>query len=399
MKVCKIWDSDYPWDVRVEKICKTLIGANHEVHLVCRNKKRQQTYDLVDGMHVHRLPCFKNKKINEMLSFPAFFNPLWILKIWKIIKTKRIEIILVRDLPLALTAVLLGKMANIPVILDMAENYPQMIKDLWEEKNFKLRNIFIRNPYLVKLVELIAIRHVDHILVVVAESAERLEELGVNMNKITIITNAPQGDRAVQHDKKTYPGSLAKLKDDFIIVYLGLLEQLRGIETAIKAMQIVKEKIKNCRFVIIGNGKDEHKFKELVRNLNLQENVLFEGYVKYELALQYICSSDVGIVPHHATPSCNTTIPNKLFDYMSMGKPVIVSDTVTTKRVITKEKCGLVFKDRDPDSLASAIIQLYSNRDLQKEFGRRGRIAVAMEYNWERESIKLLRLFNGVKTS
>jgi len=395
MKICKIWDSDYPWDVRVEKICKTLISAKHEVHLICRNKKIQKTYELIDGIHIHRLPCIiKNKKLNEIISFPAFFNPLWIYKIWKIIKEHNIEIIIVRDLPLALTAISIGRIIGLPVILDMAENYPEMINDLWTSANFRLRNLFIRNPLAVKVVELVSIKYVDHIIVVVEESAERLIKLGINSDKITIMMNTPPLSRLSYSVKKLYPGSLSNLKDDFIIIYLGLLEYPRGIETAISAMRIIVDKTDKCKLVILGNGKDEQKFKELVYKLNLNDNVLFEGWVDYRRAFDYICSSDIGLVPHHATRSWNTTIPNKLFDYMSFGKPVIVSDAIPTKRIVEKERCGLVFKDRDPRSLSSAIIELYENKEFCKELGNRGKRAIESKYNWERESIKLIEVLN-----
>ena len=51
MIICKIWDADYPWDIRVEKVCRSL-QQKHEVHLVCRNTKRRPTYEQLDGLHV-----------------------------------------------------------------------------------------------------------------------------------------------------------------------------------------------------------------------------------------------------------------------------------------------------------------------------------------------------------
>src|SRR2546423_14908995 len=77
--VCKVWDADYPWDVRVEKVCRSLRRA-HEVHLVSRNTRRRSRYERYDGIHVHRLPVLPwlPPRASAALGFPAFFNPLWL---------------------------------------------------------------------------------------------------------------------------------------------------------------------------------------------------------------------------------------------------------------------------------------------------------------------------------
>jgi glycosyltransferase involved in cell wall biosynthesis len=392
MIICKVWDADYPWDVRVEKVCEALLTAQHEVHLICRNKKMNRKYEFLDGIHVHRIPCFtRSAKLNELANFPAFFNPLWIHTIWRVVTRHRAQLILVRDLPLALAAVLVGRLKRLPVILDMAENYPEMMKDLWTLKNLKLRNIFLRNPLLVKVVEFLAINLADHIIVVVHESATRLIKMGVRPSKLSIVMNTPPlaSRRLLNEDE---PALFSGSRDrDFLIVYLGLLEYPRGIETAIRAMKVVHTRFRDCKLVLIGKGKDEQFFKKLVNELDLEDTVIFRGWMQYENALREILNSDVGLVPHHAVPSWNTTIPNKLFDYMSLGKAVIVSDAHPTKRIVEKIGCGLVFRDRVPNALADAIIALYIDRKLCVKFGERGREVFEKEYNWDRDSERLLR--------
>ena len=110
MVICKIWDADYPWDVRVEKVCQSL-RQKHEVHLVCRNSKRRPTYEESDGIHIHRLPVipFNLGWLNRVVGFPAFFNVVWIFFVWRVVRRDRASVILVRDLPLALTALIVGR--------------------------------------------------------------------------------------------------------------------------------------------------------------------------------------------------------------------------------------------------------------------------------------------------
>ena len=120
-----------------------------------------------------------------------FFNPAWIGAIWSTVKKTPADLILVRDIPLALTAILVGRWYNIPVLLDLAENYPAMLEDqrLYSPTSFIGR--LMRHPGLAKIVEKTVLRLVDHIIVVVEESRDRLVEMGLDPGRITIVTSTP----------------------------------------------------------------------------------------------------------------------------------------------------------------------------------------------------------------
>src|SRR3990172_5189513 len=147
MRICKIYDGDYPWDVRVQKILLTLVEKGYEVHLVCRNLAKRPTYEYLDKVHIHRLTYFKNDGINSVFSFPAPFNPLWLRTIMRVIRKNKADLIIVRDLPLTLAAILIGRIYGIPVVFDMAEDYPAMVRDIWRFSGFKAANLLARNPF------------------------------------------------------------------------------------------------------------------------------------------------------------------------------------------------------------------------------------------------------------
>jgi glycosyltransferase involved in cell wall biosynthesis len=394
MIICHVWDADYPWDVRVEKICDSLI-KKHEVRLVCRNSLRRPRYECVNNVHIHRLPCLPKQygQLNRLIGFPAFFNPVWIYNIWWTVRRTKADVILVRDLPLALTAVAVGRLAGIPVVLDMAENYPAMIRDLWDRQGFSVVDFCVRNPKLVSLVEHISLKLCDHIVVVVEESRDRLVALGIPPSKVSLVINTPTTERLVK--TSPLPDSLVPRDGaNLVLVYLGLLEWPRGIETAIRAIASVRTKIPGVRLLIVGSGRHERDFHSLVEQLNLQKQVKFLGWLDYAAAIRVIDESDIGIVPHHATESWNTTVPNKLFDYMSKGKPVIVSNAKPVERIVREEKCGIVFQERDSEDLARAIVTL-EPESIRTAMGRRGRDAVAKKYNW---AVDEQRLYQALET-
>jgi glycosyltransferase involved in cell wall biosynthesis len=398
MIICHIWDGDYPWDVRVEKICDSLV-KKHEVHLVCRNSMRRPRYEYSKGLHLHRLPCVSERfgNLNNLIGFPAFFNPFWIYTIWRTIRRAKADVILVRDLPLAWTALGVGWILGLPVVLDMAENYPAMIKDFWDRQRFSILNFLVRNPSVVRFVERTSVRWFDHILVVIEESRDRLISLGVDPTRISLVVNTPTLARWAELPRDGGVGIL-RSPQNLILVYLGLLEWARGIETAIRAIERVHERLPGVKLVIVGSGRDEGAFRLLVRQLKLHDSVQFLGWLDYSKAIEVIRESDVGLVPHHATESWNTTVPNKLFDYMSMGKATIVSNAKPTERIVREERCGIVFEERDAEDLARAILAL-KHKATREEMGRRGREAIAERYNWTVDEEQLLRAIDIVSGS
>lgn len=380
MKVLKIWDSEYPWDVRVEKVAEALIGRGHEVSLVCRNRKDQPSFEKLDHLNVFRLPYMKKfPACNEVMSFPAFFNPLWFLTILHVAKKQQVDLLLVRDLPLALCAIAGGNRLKIPVVLDMAEPYPEMLRLIYRFQGWKWRNLFLRNPFLADIVEKMTMRQIDHVIVVVEESKERLIRLGVSSDRISVVTNATVfgGESGLQ-----MPEIYAAAPEVLKVVYLGLLGESRGLQTAIEAMpEIVRQAPQVCLY-ILGSGSAESLLKRLVRNKGLKNNVRFLGWVDNKNAKNYIKHADIGLIPHFSCGHWDHTIPNKLFDYMAYGIPVVASDVPPMKRIVETEACGVVFRSGDAQDCARAVLQL-QNKSIRSHLGANGISAVQTSYQWK----------------
>ena len=395
MRIAKVWCADYPWDVRVEKICKTMSAAGHEVHLTCRNLGLQPTIEVREGIHIHRLRPFQNRTLNDHISFPAFFNPLWVYKVWRVVRDNQIHVMIVRDLPLALTAILIGKLCRVPVVFDMAENYPAMLMETWKYEDFHVINIFVRNPYIARFVEWLSVRWADHILVVVEESKRRLEGCGVDPLRISVVSNTPELKAAYIRDCDLTDREQDDMNSKFVITYVGGLENSRGLVTVVKAMADITDHIKNALLVIIGSGTGEIELKRLVHELHLERSVVFKGWIAHDRVFQYIDMSDVCVIPHPSSAHTNSTVPNKLFDYMARGKAVLASDAVPLRRILCTENCGLIFESGNVASFVRGVLRLQdpSYREL---LGKNGRKAVEDKYNWSRDAPTLLAVINSV---
>ncbi len=398
MRILKIWDSDYPWDVRVEKVARTLTEGGHEVHMVARNRTRSPLVEALPEATVHRLRpwTFLGRSGDAASQFPAFMNPRWAKLALRTGKQTGADLVLVRDLPLAPLAIWTGRRLGVPVILDMAENYPAMIRDLWTTRSTKPGDFLVRNPRAVEAVERWSLERLDHVIVVVEESGERLVEvMGLDPARITVVGNTPSLSRLDEvgppEEKATDEGRPLRL------VYLGLMEEARGVRTVIEAVGTLVATEVPIELTLIGDGRAREAFEARARELGLVEPVFRSlGFVPYREALKEVARADAGLIPHLANESWNTTIPNKLFDYMATGLCVVTSDARPAARVVRESGAGVVFRSGDVEDLTLRLRDL-AGSGRSRIHGENGRTAVRTDHHWERDAERLLTLMERIQ--
>jgi glycosyltransferase involved in cell wall biosynthesis len=385
LRALYVRQADYPWDVRVEKVCRSLVDHGVEVHIAARNQAWGPTLEpLAEGV-VHRLDPWRplGRQLDGLAQFPAFFSPRWLAHLARVTSRVRPDVIIVRDVPLGPTAVWVGRRYGVPVILDMAENYPALMADIWSAGRRRVTDTLVRNPRLVSAVESYTARRVDRVVVVVEENAERVARLGVPSERIDVVSNTPPRARAL-HPRRT---SRRSLDGRLEVVFLGILEIPRGLNEAIEAVRLLRDSGTAVRLTVVGTGRDAAVFRRRASELGLTDHdVVFTGYVpRHEDALDLVASSDVGLVPFHATEQWQTSIPNKLFDYMAAGLTVVTSDTAPCARIVGETGAGVVFRAGDARALADSL-RATTNPQLRRAAGEAGRRAILDRYNWERDA-------------
>jgi len=394
VRICKVWDSDYPWDVRVAKVANSLTAAGHAVQLLARNRYGRPLAEQLPEALVHRLrPWPIGAKLNAASMFPAFFNPRWFAAIHRMASRQRADVILVRDLPLAPTAIGVGRLLGLPVVLDMAENYPAMTQSLYDNKVHRRSDLLVRNPGIVRAIERWVLGHVDHVLVVVEESRDRVVALGYPEDRVTVVGNTPPLERLTSSPAHQH------VQGPLHLNYLGLLEAPRGLGIVLEALAQCVTRGAPVFLTIIGGGREGEVFARRARDLGLDSSVArFVGYLPNPEALRLVSEADVGLVPHQASESWNTTIPNKLFDYMAAGLAVITSDARPAARIVRETGTGEVYSDGDAGALVTAIERMLDS-EYRATCGTRGRDAIRSRYNWEADSRRLLLALHSATTS
>ena len=386
----------FPPDRRVEREARALTGDGHKIFLMARRGPGQLLEEIVDGVHVVRVPLpFQRKKaIADFIYF--FFQRYFILfHILRACQKHRIDALHVHDLCYAMATTLAGKLLSVPVVFDMHEHYTVMLKMSFEAKVYrKFKPFAFILLALLRIEEKIACRWSRKVIIVADEHIERIESLGVARDNIVVVTNTEDVDyfRSFAIDE-----SLAKeYLDDFVILYIGGFSPHRGLETAVEAMPIILEQIPNARLLLVGEGATRAELQQLVRDAGLGDRVTFAGFQPFKTVPTYIHLSSVCLIPHISTPHIETTMPNKIFQFMILGKPVVVSSTRPMMRIINDAECGLIFKERDAKSLAETIIQ-FEDEALRQRLGENGRQAVEDRYNWKKTAQALLSLYRKVQ--
>lgn len=394
MLVQILWHCPYPWDVRIEKVIEVCFELSFSVGLICRGQGELAEVEDRGRLCIRRVGSAAGR-LARFWSYPLFFNPVWWKKASRVIYETSPSALIVRDIPLAMTAIWLGAKFKIPVILDMAENYPAALV-AYENRAYK--PFLIGGAYLPKAYERSVVHKVNHILVVAEEQIERLGKLGVPQEKITIIRNTPDLRSFANSSSKTQlPES--KLKKNYpSILYIGKIDRHRGLEVMIRALPDVLEHYPKARLVLVGDGKEKSSLQTLVQTLGLAENVTFTGWVNHKFLPTYIYASTICCIPHLKSEHTDTTIPNKLFDYMALGKPVVTSSLSPVKRIVENTGCGKSFESGSSKDLAKVLLSV-ANSPKVDEMGQKGMSAVMSEFNWRVDAKKLKNLLVRILSS
>lgn len=390
MKVGILWHVVYPWDIRMEKIIKVLTDDGHEVHLVCKGKEQLPAFEDRGPLKIYRIggsPFLGSRALGRVLGLPVPFNPYWHSKALRAFRAAGIDRLIVRDLPIALLAGMLGKRLKVPVFFDMAENYPAALV-AYNKSIYK--PFLFGNGWLPKQYEKLSLRYMEHVFVVAEEQTERLVGVGFDRSKTSVVMNTPDVDYYIDQARQAGGANAG----ENVLLYIGKVDAHRGIELLVRAMPSIVRRYPKVKLSIVGDGTEKQHLEALARELGVGGQVAFAGWVSFDRVPGLIAASTVCLIPHLRSEHTETTIPNKIFDYMTFAKPVLVSDCAPLMRIVNDAHCGAAFRSGDAADLADKAVRLLGDPE-REAIGENGRKAVFERYQWRRDAQRLLARLKG----
>jgi glycosyltransferase involved in cell wall biosynthesis len=288
-------------------------------------------------------------------------------------------------LTIGLASLTLGQYFKVPFVFE--------VRDLWPEA---LVNVgALKNPLAIWWLERMAKKiyaGAKHIIALSPGMKEGIIRTGVPADKVTVIPNAGDLDLFSPDIDGSEQSERLGLKDRFTAIYFGAMGLANGLEYVIEAARILAERHNNhIVLVLLGSGGKRAELEKLANEYKLK-NVIFSNPApdKEQLA-RIVAGCDVCLTIYRASKE-HTWSPNKMFDALAAGKPVLINVPGWLGETIEKNSCGRCLDANRPQMLADALEELAGNPELCRQMGKNARELAEREF----DRIKLAKHFENV---
>lgn len=356
MKVLVVSQYFYPENFRINDLVLELKKRNHEVTVLTGkpNYPQGEYYsgysfkgndnEIWNDVEIIRVPLRARKTgaFNLMRNYLSF--------VWHANKkakkiNKDFDIIYVFEvspITVALPAIKLKKILNIPVIMN--------VQDLWPENIVAVTRI--NNAFIISIVDKLVnyiYKHCDLLLCASPSFVERITKRGIDQSKVkywpqySIVSKSNLDSNIFNNGK-------------FNITFTGNIGEAQGIDIAIQAADKLRNE--NIHWNFIGNGRSKEKMELLVKKLNLESCISFYGFIEENKIPQYLESSDAALLILKPDPIFEMTIPAKLQTYLSCGIPILGCVSGEGKKIIEDAHCGVISQEISVEALVKATKEL-----------------------------------------
>lgn len=372
MKACIMTSAHRPFDIRIfHRECKSLMKDGYSVTLLVQH----DTNETVDGIQIVAMPKVQSRFLR------LFYLTL---RIFAVALKEKADVYHFHDLELVPIGVLLKLFTNRKIIYDVHEDYGKQMLSKYSLPIIVRRSIAL----LIRKVEYLSSQFFDGIITAT-------DDISINFNyhdRVISVTNFPViSNFLVSSNYDDNDG------EEFNLIYIGGLSKVRGLSELVKALELINP-CKKVKLTLCGEF-DSNEFELEVTSLSGFQKTEFIGWLDHSAVRNLLMKSDAGIICFLPEPNHMNSMPNKLFEYMAAGIPVIASDFPLWQEIVLNSNCGLCVNPAKPQDIANAIQFLMEHRELGKEMGKNGRKAAFEKYNWENESKKLLELYDSVLKS
>ncbi len=395
--ILMVLDEPFPPDIRVENEARSLIGAGFRVTVLSiappargTTQSGEERWNGIDIIRVRIRRQLRNKMRGLVASVPAL--ELFVSHhILRVCRQRHVDVLHMHDLWLFGAGLRASRRLGIPVVGDLHENFTHALTQYAWSTRFPGK--WVVNIKRWKKLEKQWMQALGCLICIVQEQQDRVIKLGVPRSRCVLWPNtiSVQAFDSYEVDQEL----VASLRSDFTIVYTGGINLHRGLDTLLKAMPAV---LRHCdaRLVIVGEGRIRPELEELADSLGIAGRVSFTGWQKLNLIKSYILGADVGVVPHVKSTHTDAGMPHKLFQYLYLKRPAVVSDCIPMQRIVEGNQCGLVFPSGDAGALGEALLTLYHDPELRARMGMNGCKAVVSRYNWDATAQPAIAMYRGL---
>ena len=348
-------------------LAKSLIEKGHKVTMITSSSdfKDNIVFKEIEGIKIVYIKVPYNQRMNVSKRLFSFVSFMFKTTLYAL-KEKNIDLVFATSTPLTVgfPALILKKLKKIPYIFE--------VRDLWPEVPIQmgaLNNKILQK--FAKLFERSIYKNANHIITLSPGMYDGVVQ-HVSSSKVSMIPNMSKIDEFWPRKKNLNFINELGLKDTtFKIIHFGALGLANGIGSIIESAKLLKDD-SSIEFIFIGGGSTEQMLINQCKKNNLK-NVHFLGKFAMKETSEIVNFCDVSIVSFLNISILYTNSPNKLFDSLSAGKPIIVNSAGWTKDLVEKNKCGYYVNPSIPYELKEKILFLKNNPGIVDEMGENSR--------------------------
>ena len=361
-----------------------LTGKNNQDSSKFQWIKRIPISQKITNLQVYTYQALHKSFIHRLINFFSFMAASFI----SALRVKKVDLIWGTSPPIfqGVSAWLAARIKRTAFLFE--------VRDLWP--SFAVAVGVLKNPLIIHMsewLEKFLYSHADQVIVNSPGYLEHVRQRGAEGVKLI-----PNG---VDPEMFTAPQDLSNERKElgfegkFVVLYAGAHGMSNDLGVLIKAADLLKEN-PQILFVLVGDGKDKAKLKSEAETLNLN-NVLFLPSVKKERMGVILSAADACVAILKPINMYKTTYPNKVFDYMASGTPVLLAIDGVIRKVIEDANSGLFIQPGNPKDLAQGIMNLYHDPELAKQMGKSGKDYVKKHFNRDNFSEEFCSLIEKMR--
>lgn len=385
--------------------------VEHDCRVVCGSSVMLSLLKTCDIAYLKSLTIPRCLRVLRWRMMCLLSNIFFLFQLFPLCKQYTFDYIYQRYSPLNCVGVLLSRLKKIPLIIEY--NSSEVWKDA--QWTYKKKRLF-RYAKLMHAIELYNLRNAHTIVVVSAALKDELCERGIDCKKIIINPNGVNTDLfdpAGLEDVRTDVRKKLNLRDkDYVIGFVGTFSVWHGIECLGKMIPDVVAAYPYAYFLLIGDGPLLISLQKQLQRHDCIHNIICTGMLPPDQTRRYLAACDAFISP--TQPNKDGTrffgSPTKLFEYMSMAKPIIVSDLEqlaevvcpairldrkNSEKVIVTDEVGIVVDPEDTTGFVYAASYLLEcDKKSQKKMGENARNRVIGSYTWQQHVQRIIEFVN-----
>jgi glycosyltransferase involved in cell wall biosynthesis len=386
-RVCVIRQGFFPFDTRVRREVEALLAAGHEVDVICLARTGEPRRDEYRGATVRRLPVRQRRGglLRYMTEYGVFLLAAG-LAAGALHLRRRYQLIQVHSMPDVLVfAALVPRLLGARVLLDLHECMPEFFATKYR--------VDMSHPgaRFLAWLEQRSIHFADMVITCTEQMRDAFVARGAPRDKIGVVMNS--ADETIFNPAEHPPKP--REPDRFVLICHGSIEERYGLDTVIEAISLLREEIPGLALDIYGEGSYRPTLERLADDRGLGDRIHFSnGYVQLGELLDAIAAADAGVVAMKRDAFRDLTHCNKMFDFIAMRRPALVSRTRSVEAYFD-ESCFQLFTADDEHDLARAIRELHADPMLAEALVERA--AQANDpYRWERQREVYLGIVEAV---